>query len=408
VWTASGPATVTVVSSGRTSVPVVSYSTTLSSPGQNLTWSFHTTADSAGTVMLPYDWSGFHAYFQATAHLVAYVTHAGVTTTDSLVKAGPSNCCTPPSGGFHYSGTVSLHVAAGDVYGFKFGGTNKDVTPVLRGQLAVGPTTATSARALADASGGGLVYDVAVSVAALAPWVGTPNGGPVSVAEGSTLLGTGFVSGGRATIQVTVPSAGAQTFTVSYGGDPDFATSATTATTSGAYDVAAGYAHSLALKSDGTVVAWGCLNHRDWGQCTVPVGLTGVTAVAAGHYHSLALRSDGTVVAWGCGGSNGGYGQCTVPTGLSGVTAIAAGDFHSLALKSDGTVVAWGCGTTTNGISGDYGQCTVPAGLSGVVAIAAGTYQSLALQANGTVVAWGCTSTNTIPSDFGQCTVPTL
>jgi hypothetical protein len=37
----------------------------------------------------------------------------------------------------------------------------------------------------------------------------------------------------------------------------------------------------------------------------------------------------GTVVAWGCGVD---YGQCTVPSGLSGVTAIAAGFFHSLAL----------------------------------------------------------------------------
>jgi alpha-tubulin suppressor-like RCC1 family protein len=35
---------------------------------------------------------------------------------------------------------------------------------------------------------------------------------------------------------------------------------------------------------------------------TVPVqvsGLTNVMAIATGHYHSLALRSDGTVWAWG-------------------------------------------------------------------------------------------------------------
>ena len=52
------------------------------------------------------------------------------------------------------------------------------------------------------------------------------------------------------------------------------------------------------------------------------------------------------MVAWGCE-ENTDYGQCSVPSGLSGVTAIAAGAYHSLALKSDGTVVAWGCATTT-------------------------------------------------------------
>ena len=55
-----------------------------------------------------------------------------------------------------------------------------------------------------------------------------------------------------------------------------------------------------------------------------------MTAIAAGDYHSLALKGDGTVVAWGC--ANGAdEGQCSVPSGLSRVTAIAAGEYHSLA-----------------------------------------------------------------------------
>ena len=47
----------------------------------------------------------------------------------------------------------------------------------------------------------------------------------------------------------------------------------------------------------GRVVAWGS---DSYGQSTVPDGLSDVTAIAAGNAHSLALKSDGTVVAWGC------------------------------------------------------------------------------------------------------------
>ena len=73
------------------------------------------------------------------------------------------------------------------------------------------------------------------------------------------------------------------------------------------------------------------------GQGDVPAGLSNVVAVAAGDFHGLALKADGTVVAWG----NDDSGQCDVPVGLSNVMAIAAGAGHSVALKNDGTVVCW-------------------------------------------------------------------
>jgi hypothetical protein len=102
-----------------------------------------------------------------------------------------------------------------------------------------------------------------------------------------------------------------------------------------------------------------------------------VTAIAAGIRHSLALKQDGSVIAWGCGDVD--YGQCTVPAAAaSGVTAIAAGEDYSLALKQDGSVLSWGCGAD-NGINRDFGQCSVPSGLCDVTAIAAGVFHSLAL-----------------------------
>ena len=76
----------------------------------------------------------------------------------------------------------------------------------------------------------------------------------------------------------------------------------------------------------GRVVAWGCGGHRqDTGQCRVPAAAkSGVIAIAAGYAHSLALKRDGSVVAWGCtrlAGAN--VGQCDAPP-ASTVSAIAA------------------------------------------------------------------------------------
>ena len=153
---------------------------------------------------------------------------------------------------------------------------------------------------------------------------------------------------------------------------------------SGVVAIAARGFHTVALKQDGTVVAWGSNNS---GQTTVPAGLSGVVAIAVGRLYTVALKQDGTVVAWGSNSD----GQATVPAGLSGVVAIAVGGFHTVALKQDGTVVAWG--------NNDDGQTTVPADLSGVEAIAATGNHTVALKQDRTVVAWGF-------NDDGQTTVP--
>jgi len=183
---------------------------------------------------------------------------------------------------------------------------------------------------------------------------------------------------------------------------------------SGVVAIAAGYEYSLALKSDGTVWAWGLNKYGQLGDGTTtnrgsPVqvtGLSGVVAIAAGggySGHSLALKSDGTVWAWGrnnCGqlgdGTTTNRGSPIQVTGLSGVVAIAAGYEHSLALSSDGTVWAWGAngggqlgnGTTTNSSYPVHVRRTTGEAQRGVIAIAAGAYHSLAL-AGGMPLAWG-------------------
>ncbi len=177
---------------------------------------------------------------------------------------------------------------------------------------------------------------------------------------------------------------------------------------SGVATAAVGNFHVLAVKSDGSVWAWGS---NDTGQLGVggtatmsayplPVsGLSGVVAVAAGASHSLALRSDGSVWAWG---SNA-FGQIGVDSvtasatpvrvvGLSGVVAIAAGGAHSLALKADGSVWAWGSNAGGQLGVNSLASSSYPVrvtGVSGGVAVAAGEYYSAMLKADGSVWAWG-------------------
>ena len=133
-------------------------------------------------------------------------------------------------------------------------------------------------------------------------------------------------------------------------------------------DIAAGGSHSLFLTSDGTV--WACgynaLGQLGDGTTTdgksgvVQVkGLTGVfSQVAAGLDHSLALKSDGTVWAWGYnfsgqlgnGATLASITPVTAPVQvkkfdgniLTGVTKIIAIGNHSLAVDSSGHLWAWG------------------------------------------------------------------
>jgi hypothetical protein len=106
--------------------------------------------------------------------------------------------------------------------------------------------------------------------------------------------------------------------------------------------VVAGYAHTVGLKDDGTVVATGLSND---GQGNVG-GWTNIQQVAAGHAHTVGLKDDGTVVATGLNND----GQCDVG-GWTNITQVVAGGWHTAGLKDCGTVVA-------TGLDND-GQCDV-------------------------------------------------
>lgn len=188
--------------------------------------------------------------------------------------------------------------------------------------------------------------------------------------------------------------------------------------------VSAGAAHNVALCSDGTVVTWGSNSSGQLGIGTgivsslIPINITGlgalsgktVVAVAAGAHHSLALCSDGRVVAWGRGTSGqlgtGSTSSSSLPAAVSWagvmagktVVSIAAGADHNLALCSDGTLVAWGrndFGQIGNNLAGNLSSPSRVETTSGalinktVISLAAGTNHSLVLCTDGTLAAWG-------------------
>lgn len=135
--------------------------------------------------------------------------------------------------------------------------------------------------------------------------------------------------------------------------------------------VSAGAHHTVAVKSDGTVVAVGDnYNHKcdvsDW---------TDIVAVSAGTAHTVGLKKDGTVVS--CGGNY--YGECNVGN-WDHIVAISAGEYFTVGLRDDCTVVATG--------ANDAGQCTVDS-WEDIVAVCAGSDHALGLKKDGTVVISG-------------------
>lgn len=184
-----------------------------------------------------------------------------------------------------------------------------------------------------------------------------------------------------------------------------------TSSLTGVIAIAGAGFHSLALKSDSTVWAWGYNNNGQLGNgnytnSNVPVQTLNISKVKAiaggGRYFSLAVKSDGTVWAWG---SNA-YGQIgngtiftatNVPvqtSSLTGIKNVEAGEYFSVALKNDGTVWNWGRNDFGQLGIGNYTDSSVPvqvSGLAGVSAIAKGEFyfHTYAIKSDNTIWSWG-------------------
>ena len=178
-------------------------------------------------------------------------------------------------------------------------------------------------------------------------------------------------------------------------------------------DISAGVDHGIAIKSDGTLWGWGnnpSLNELGLGPgalnryiSPVQIGTNNHwVSIATGFAHSLALRANGTLWAWGAGSSGklgvGDTNDRNIPTKIefdndgepfNNVVSMSAGGFPSAAIKSDGTLWAWGYITNTPDCMGSI-QYLRPVKIGNDndwVSVAHGYDFTIALKKDGTL--WG-------------------
>ena len=155
-----------------------------------------------------------------------------------------------------------------------------------------------------------------------------------------------------------------------------------------AISVTAGADFCAAVRTDGTVFAWG----PNIQMSTVPASIGLATRVDAGNGYALAHRTNGTLGSWGST-------SLAPPTTLGVVTNFSAGLNHALARRTNGLLTGWPTSLT---------EAQIPADLGPVTAFSAGASTSVAIRADGSVRAWGCTTGGTCQGSVATIVPPAL
>jgi alpha-tubulin suppressor-like RCC1 family protein len=189
--------------------------------------------------------------------------------------------------------------------------------------------------------------------------------------------------------------------------------------------VAGGRYHSLGLRTNGTIWAWGANGSCQLGDGTSiprssPVsvcgGFTNWCQISAGLCHNLAVRSNGTAWAWGAGvdgqlGNDNTINRNSPVSVVGGFTdwcQVSAGSSHSLGVRTNGT--AWSWGTNGSGRLGDgcvtsrSSPVSVVGGFTDWCQVAAGGSTSHGLRSNGTVWGWGYNGQGRLGDNDGTVT----
>ena len=181
-------------------------------------------------------------------------------------------------------------------------------------------------------------------------------------------------------------------------------------TTWSSVDVSDTY-YNVAIKTDGTLWAWGYNGNGQLGQggttttsSPVQIGaLTNWLKASAGRYHQVAIKTGGTLWSWGKNNhGNLGLGNTTYyssPKQIGSLTTwssvSSSAGLHNLALATDGTMWAWGRNATGQLGVGDSTDRSSPVQVGALTtwsSAVVGIYNSSAIKTDGTLWAWGYNS----------------
>jgi len=240
--------------------------------------------------------------------------------------------------------------------------------------------------------------------------------GDIAVTSGAGLVTTGVVTGSGTSwrLPVTVTRAGNISVSVS---SPGVESGSRMILVLTPMLVSAGNNHTVAI-INGSLRAWGANTSGrtglglTTGNTTTPtqVGAAWDWAyVSAGGPHTVAIRTDGSLWAWGFN-TNGQLGdgtttQRTSPTRIGTATDwvhVSAGQTHTTAIRADGSLWVWGSNTDgRTGLGLTTGNTTAPTRIGTAtdwVHVSAGYSHTVAIRTDGSL--WACRQSRSFrPSD---------
>ena len=174
--------------------------------------------------------------------------------------------------------------------------------------------------------------------------------------------------------------------------------------------ISAGAANGAAIKTDGSLWSWGDNRYGQvgdgergqWNQRNAPVKIMdGVLSVSVGFNFTMAIKTDGSLWAWGRNNTVGSLGDSTSEDRpspvkiMDGVSSVSIGDGgHTAVIMTDGSLWTWGwntLGQLGNGVTDNRtGVISVPSKImDGVASVSLGARFTMALKTDGSLWAWG-------------------